>query len=160
MPEICTVCREDDKSIFLLGGKPGIAERAAANLIKLVPGLQIAGIQHGYYELEDEETLVKRINGSGAAVLFVGLGSPRQEQWIGTWQSSLKTPLVQGVGGSLDVLSGGVKRAPAAFRALNLEWFYRLITQPHRLGRQLALPKFVWLVTMDAFRGRLTRFLS
>lgn len=154
MPEICDVCRQDGKPVFLLGGKPGVGEQAAARLTERFPGLRLAGIENGYFKPEDEEALVDRINKSGAAALFVALGSPRQEQWISTWQARLKTPLIQGVGGTLDVLSGGVKRAPRAFRAVNLEWFYRLVTQPTRLGRQLVLPHFAWLVTWDAVKTR------
>jgi len=154
MPEICNVCRQDGKSVFLLGGKPGVGERAAATLSSLYPGLQIAGIQHGYFSSEDEEELVERINESGAAALFVALGTPRQERWIGKWRMQLATPLIQGVGGTFDVLSGEVARAPVLFRALHLEWFYRLVTQPTRLGRQLVLPHFAWLVLRDAVGNR------
>ena len=93
---------------------------------------------------QDEDALVQRIHESGARILFVALGSPKQELWIRRNMERLRHVLVfQGVGGSFDVFSGTVKRAPAAFRKTGTEWFYRLCSDPKRIKRQLNLPKFL-----------------
>jgi len=106
------------------------------------PGIQIVGGQHGYLKEEEMPGLIERINASGAEVLFVALGSPKQELWMKQYIPRLNIKVCQGVGGTFDVLAGRVKRAPAAFRKIHLEWLYRLLSEPRRLVRQTALPRF------------------
>jgi N-acetylglucosaminyldiphosphoundecaprenol N-acetyl-beta-D-mannosaminyltransferase len=124
------------------------------------PSLNIAGVQHGYISEEEYRLLVDRINSSKADILFVGLGSPRQEKWIHHHQKNLKVKVCMGVGGSLDVIAGRASRAPLAFQTLGLEWLYRLIKEPARFKRQLALPKFAWEVLKERIAKILARNLK
>ena len=133
--------------VFLYGAKEEVVKKAKENLEAKYPGLQIVGYSNGY--VNDYDSLVKKINESNADILFVALGSPRQELWIKTYINDLNVKVMQGVGGSFDVFAGHVKRAPKLFRNLGLEWFYRLVTDPKRFKRQLALPKFLWKVLWE-----------
>lgn len=102
--------------------------------------------QHGYYAPEEEEALLAQLAATEVDILFVALGVPRQEQWIQRWREHLKIPVMMGVGGSFDVISGRLQRAPLWMRQSHLEWLYRLYQQPSRWRRMLALPKFVMKV--------------
>ena len=126
--------------IFLLGGAPGVAETAAHRLLSLGPGVHIAGTHDGYFK--DDAEIVAKVKASGANVLLVALGFPRQELWLTRHGAACGVQVGIGVGGTLDVLSGRVQRAPQVFQKLGLEWFYRLTLQPSRWRRMLALPKF------------------
>ena len=119
----------------------------------MFPRLRIVGNQHGFVQPPEMAGLIEEINRSGADILFVGLGSPRQEFWMATHLPALKVKVCQGVGGTFDVLAGKVRRAPRRWRDLHLEWAYRLLTEPRRLPRQIALPKFAWQV-LAARMGR------
>ncbi len=130
-----------EKSIFLLGAKPGTAQTAADNLMVKYPGLKVAGVHDGYFK--DDAPVIDEINASGAQVLFVCLGAPKQEYWMYENADKLDTRLMLGLGGSLDVFAGQIKRAPDFWIKLGLEWFYRLMKQPSRIGRMMALPKFM-----------------
>lgn len=134
------------EGVFLFGSKPGVAEKAAKNIGEKYPGIKISGTRNGYFKEEDEAEIIRSINDSGANLLMVCLGAPKQEKWINKHKNELKVNLCIGAGGSLDVLAGEVKRAPEIFIKLNLEWFYRLLKQPSRIGRFMALPKFIFTV--------------
>ena len=132
--------------VFLLGGKPGIAEAAKEKLCENYPRLQIVGTHDGYFEKTgtENDAVIEKINKSGAHVLFVCLGAPMQEKWIMANKDRMPNVcLMAGLGGSLDVWAGNVKRAPRLFIKLNLEWFYRLTKEPRRIGRMLKLPKYI-----------------
>lgn len=129
--------------VFLFGAKPGVADAAKANLEKKYPGINIAGTRNGYFKPEDEPEIIDEINKSGAKLLLVCLGAPKQEKWIEAHKTELKVNLCMGVGGTLDVLAGVAKRAPEVFIKLNMEWAYRLLKNPSRIGRFAALPKFI-----------------
>ena len=129
------------KRIFLYGAKPGVADAAAARLQELHPNIQIAGVQHGYEK--DVQVVLDTINEAQPDILFVAMGSPKQEQWIEQHRNQLHPILFQGVGGSFDVLAGNIKRAPAAFQKVGAEWLYRLLLEPSRIKRQMNLPKFL-----------------
>ena len=134
-------------SFYFLGGKEGIAEKAASSMQRRYPGLQVVGTHHGYFT-KDEDVL-EDINRLRPQVLLVGMGAPRQEIWIDTHREAL-TPLVfMGVGGSFDVWSGEKRRAPGIFQGLGLEWFWRLGKEPGRLRR--IVPSF-WRFGMLVFR--------
>lgn len=141
-----------EKSIFLLGAKPGIAQTAAEKLQEKYPGLKVAGVHDGYFK--DDAPIIEEINASGAHVLFVCLGAPKQEYWMYENLGKLNTRLMLGLGGSLDVFAGEVKRAPDFWVKLGLEWFYRLMKQPSRIGRMMALPKFMLEVRKYAKKKR------
>ncbi len=140
--------------IYLLGGAPDVAAAAAAALQARYPGLRIAGTADGYFRLEEEARVLNDIRESGARIVLVGLGSPRQEFWLAQHSAELPGVVGIGIGGSFDVLSGRVARAPRAWRTLHLEWLYRLVTEPSRWRRQLALPTFVWLVIKEQLFSR------
>lgn len=134
------------EGVFLFGAKPGVAETAKRRLEEQYPGLVVSGTHDGYFSPEDEPEIVEEINQSGAKLLFVCLGAPKQEKWIHKYKDSLTVNLCMGVGGALDVFAGNVKRAPEIFIKCNLEWLYRFCKQPSRLGRFMALPKFMLTV--------------
>ncbi len=129
---------------YFFGSKPGISEKAAVKMRETYPGIEIVGTRDGYFKPEDEEKIVEDINKSGANILLVALGAPKQEKWIEANKHLLPNIRVAvGVGGSFDVMSGNVKRAPLAFQKLGLEWFYRLLQEPTRFKRMLVLPEFL-----------------
>lgn len=131
------------KSIYLFGGKPGVAEKAAERMIEVYPNLQIKGIRDGFYKKEEEDKIINHINEVKPDILFVALGAPRQEKWIYNNRKILNAKVAMGVGGALDVWAGSAKRAPKIFQNMHLEWLYRLIKNPSRIGRMMSLPKFM-----------------
>ena len=149
MERLCQSAAVEGLPVFLFGGAEGVAADAAAILEVSFPGLIIAGTRNGFYTTEEEAAIVETIRNSGARILFVGLGSPRQEMWLARNLRATGCGAGIGVGGSFDVISGRVKRAPMIWRQLGIEWLYRLLREPHRVRRQLALPYFVWLVVLD-----------
>lgn len=133
--------------VYFLGGKPGVAEAARDKLCRELPGLHVVGCADGYFEKTGAESdeRICAIKSSGAVLLFVCLGAPTQEKWIFDNKSALADAGVRvamGLGGSLDVYSGAAKRAPKLFISLGLEWLYRLLCEPRRIGRMMALPRF------------------
>lgn len=129
---------------YFFGSKPGISEEAAVKMRETYPGIEIVGTRNGYFKPEDEAEIIADINASGANILLVALGAPKQEKWIEANKHLMPNVRVAiGVGGSLDVMSGNVKRAPKAFQKLGLEWFYRLLKEPTRFKRMLVLPEFL-----------------
>jgi N-acetylglucosaminyldiphosphoundecaprenol N-acetyl-beta-D-mannosaminyltransferase len=154
MPEICKRSLSNGYKLFLLGAAPYVNEKAVAVLKEKYKGINIVGSQHGYYSEDELPGLIERINNSKADVLFIALGSPRQELWMEEYLPQLNVKVCQGVGGTFDVIAGKVTRAPLLFRKLNLEWLYRLLAQPKRLLRQTALPKFAYLVLKQKLMGR------
>jgi N-acetylglucosaminyldiphosphoundecaprenol N-acetyl-beta-D-mannosaminyltransferase len=119
----------------------------------MFPGLKVAGTHHGYFSDEEDHEVIGRINQASPQLLFVALGSPRQEVWIDRNLDLLGSIVAMGVGGSLDVLSGNVRRAPEWFSKRNLEWLGRLLNQPGRWRRMLVLPKFA-LTVLFAYKLR------
>lgn len=149
------VCREGAKQgwkLFFFGSAPGVAEQAAVNLGKKYPGLKIVGNINGYFGPQDTADIIAAIKERAPDILLVGLGAPRQEYWINDYKEQLQIPVCIGIGGSFDVIAGNKKRAPAFMIKLNLEWLYRLISEPSRIKRQLALPKFVLLILKEKYR--------
>lgn len=138
--------------LYLLGSKPGVADAAAARCVEKHPGLQICGTADGYFK--EEAPVVEKINASGADVVFVCLGAPKQEKFMKTHQQGLNVKFMIGLGGSLDGFAGNVKRAPRWMIRCNLEWFYRLLKEPKRIGRMMRLPKFILAVRAEARRRK------
>ena len=132
---------ETGKSLYLLGAKPGIAELAAEKLVARYPGLKIAGTHDGYFK--EDAPVLEEIRKSGADVVFVCLGAPKQEKWMLRNGGDTGAHLLVGLGGCLDVFSGTVQRAPETFQKLGLEWLYRLLKNPSRIGRMMKLPLFL-----------------
>lgn len=136
--------------VYLLGASEESSAGAAAALRAQWPALRIVGRQNGYFD--DSTAVVEAINASGAQLLFVAMGSPRQELWITEHRERLAVPLCMGVGGTLDVFSGTARRAPEFWRRVGLEFFYRLVTEPHRAKRQRVLPAFAARVLWERLR--------
>lgn len=149
--ELLKMLDKTQHGLFLFGGKPGVAEKARDELLKDYPGLNISGVRNGYFSDNEENDIVDQINNSGADVVFVCLGAPKQEKWIYRHRNELKVKAALGVGGSLDVFAKNTKRAPDIFCRLGLEWFYRLVKEPSRFKRMTVLPVFGLTVI---FRGR------
>ncbi|MEA4955551.1 MAG: WecB/TagA/CpsF family glycosyltransferase [Pseudoflavonifractor sp.] len=139
------------RTIFLLGAKPGVADRAAENLRTAHPGLIICGTHDGYFQ--DDTPVVEEIRATKADVIFVCLGAPKQELWMVQHGPDTGARLAVGLGGSLDVFAGTVERAPDAWQKAGMEWLYRLIKEPNRFGRMARLP----LILVDALATRLGR---
>ncbi len=157
---LCARFAAEGLSVYLCGGKGDTAERAAAVLRARHPALIVAGARDGYFSPAEDERVANQIAATGARVLFLGLGSPRQEAWIADYLSRAGCGVGIGVGGSFDVLAGNVARAPEIWQKLNVEWLYRLLREPSRWRRQLALPKFVWYAIVERLRPNATRRFS
>ena len=139
-------------SVYLLGAKPLVAEAAADKLTQTYPGIVIAGTNDGYFT--DDAPVIEKINAASPDFLMVCLGSPKQELWMSANAGRLSCGLMAGLGGSLDVLAGNVQRAPETWRRLGLEWLYRVIKEPKRLGRVMKLPAFVLEAAAEGRRRR------
>lgn len=146
------VLAREQKKLYLLGSKPGVAEQAAARMLEKNPTLQICGTADGYFR--EEGPVVEKINAAGADVLFVCLGAPKQEKFMQAHQQELKVSFMVGLGGSLDSFAGNVRRAPQWMIKLQLEWLYRLLKEPKRIGRMMRLPKFLLSVYKRRWCGR------
>ena len=133
---------------FLLGGREGTAQRAATALA--AGGATIAGTHHGYFPPEDDARVASAVRDSGANILLAALGSPKQELWLAQLLDTTGCKVGIGIGGTLDVLAGNVRRAPRLFQRLGLEWLYRLAREPWRWRRQLALPAFLLLALRES----------
>lgn len=149
MQQVLAKIKDKEVNVYFLGSKPGVAEQAAKNMRKKYPGINIVGARDGYFTKDDEPGIINEIKGLEVDLLMVGLGAPRQEKWIDENIKKLGIKVGVGVGGSLDVMAGTVKRAPEVYQKLGLEWFYRLITNPKRAKRMMNLPKFgikvIWM---------------
>ena len=143
MPAICERAAQKGYSVCLFGAAPDVNERTQEVLRTRFPGIRIVGSRDGYVKDDEMPQVIDEINASGAQILFVALGCPRQEFWVEKYLPQLNVKVCQVVGGTFDVIAGKVRRAPLIFRKLHLEWFYRLALQPKRILRQVALPKFV-----------------
>lgn len=148
--ELCALLARTGDGLFLLGGKPGVAERAAVRLKEAHPGLVIRGTCDGY---RTDDEMAERIAASGARVVFVCTGIRKQEIFMSERLDESGAALMLGLGGSLDIYAGMAKRAPSWMIRCNLEWFYRLVKEPHRLGRMTRLPRFLWLCRKEK-KGR------
>ena len=135
--------------IYMLGGAPGIVEKAKNEAEERYPGVQIVGTRHGFFTKSDEPEIVSTIKACRPDILFVALGVPRQEKWLSEYRDQIAAPVAIGVGGTFDVMAGTVRRAPLWMQESNLEWLYRLISEPKRAIRMLALPRFVVRVIIN-----------
>jgi N-acetylglucosaminyldiphosphoundecaprenol N-acetyl-beta-D-mannosaminyltransferase len=153
MGEICRRAAERDFGVFIYGAKEEVSRKAAEELASRYPNLRIAGRANGYVSEAEMPDLISKINASGAVILFLALGSPRQEKWYSRYRNQLTSVRVcQGIGGSLDTLAGTTKRAPAWWCRNSLEWLYRLLAEPSRIGRQKVLPLFAAQVFLTWLR--------
>lgn len=135
--------------VYFFGAAPTIAEQASTFAQKNNSGLKIAGVRDGFFQESEIPQIIQEINNSNADMVFLALGVPKQEKFINKYRSQLNANLLMGVGGTFDVMAGNVKRAPVFMQKNNLEWFYRLLMQPSRFFRMLAIPKFVFKVFLS-----------
>lgn len=135
--------------VYLLGSTPEVIQETAVRLQQQYPAIRIVGYRDGFFGSAEDEQVVATIQQAAPDLLFVARGADTQEPWIHKHKQALQVPVMMGVGGSFDVISGKSKRAPKLFQKLRLEWFYRLLREPSRAGRMLALPKFAVKVMQD-----------
>ncbi|HZT43155.1 MAG TPA: WecB/TagA/CpsF family glycosyltransferase [Chthonomonadaceae bacterium] len=138
--------------LFFLGAAPGVAEQAADRMCARYPGAQIAGARHGYFSEAETPALLEEIRSCHPDVLCVAMGIPRQEKWIAAHREALGVPVMIGVGGTFDVLSGRTRRAPRWMQRLSLEWLWRVLSNPRKIGKVMLLPRFVLLTLRDSRR--------
>jgi N-acetylglucosaminyldiphosphoundecaprenol N-acetyl-beta-D-mannosaminyltransferase len=151
--EILKIASKNHYSVFLLGGEPHVTQKAAITINETYGDI-VVGWQHGYFSgyhtnednSDEEKIIIQRINELQPDILFVGLGSPKQEKWISHYKDNLDVSIIIGNGGTMDVIAGKVRRAPVIFQKMGLEWLYRLVKEPHRIKRQMLLPIFVFKV--------------
>ncbi|WP_306547310.1 WecB/TagA/CpsF family glycosyltransferase [Desulfobulbus sp.] len=159
--DICQLAEAEGHAIFVFGAKEEVNSRSVAQLQRHYPGLRIAGRANGYVPDEEMALLIERINESKAAILFLALGSPRQEKWFAAHRGMLSTVrVVQGVGGTLDTIGGNVRRAPEFWCRHNLEWLYRLTKEPKRVKRQKVLPLFALRILKQWLSMKATRVVN
>lgn len=140
--------------VFLLGAEQGIAEQAAAEISEVYPGINIVGTYHGYFKKSEQQQVLNAVKAACPDILFIALGVPKQEKWAAAHLASLNVPVAIGVGGSFQIIAGTVNRAPLWMQRFGLEWFYRLLKQPKRIGRMLALPRFALWIILERFSAR------
>ena len=141
-PRLCELAVKRGYRFFLLGGEPGLAERARTRALARYPGIQIVGAHHGYFDPGDPE-IVSRINAAAPDILWVGMGDPRQVLWTDAWRRRLEVPLVVTCGGMFKIVAEELARLPHSWRQRGFEWVYRLWQEPHTWKRYcLGLPAF------------------
>lgn len=145
MVELCGLAAALDQSVYLLGARSEIVRAAARRLTENMPGLKIAGIRDGYFSEYEEEDIAEAIRGSGAGILFIGISSPKKEHFLRKHWRHLGVSVGMGVGGSFDVISGTLRRAPVWMQRHGLEWLFRLRQEPVRLFRRYARTNLCFL---------------
>jgi len=154
MMDIVRIAEIKEFSIFLVGGKPEVVEQAFFNIRKSFPKIRIVGRHGGYFSPDREKSVVEAMRKSEANIIFAGLGFPKEDKWIHKIRGEFKNTVFISVGGCIDIISGQVKKAPAFFMSRNLDWFYRIITKPWRLGRFLRVVFFFIRVVLKRIFSR------
>lgn len=143
-PGLCRLCAERGYRIFIVGGEPGIVDRAVANIQRDHPDLRIVGTHHGFLSPGESAALVQRIRQAQPDILLVGMGAPRQEMWIRDHMEELGVPVQWGVGALFDYYAERFPRAPVWMRNIGLEWLFRLILEPQRLWKRYVIGNVVF----------------
>jgi glycosyltransferase, WecB/TagA/CpsF family len=141
--ELLRCAPAEGRRVYFFGSAPGVAEKAREKAEQLYPGIEIVGVRNGFFKDEDNAKIIEEIRTARPDLLLVALGVPKQEKWIHAHLAQLGGAVAIGVGGTLDVMAGVMKRAPRWMQKAKLEWLFRGMMQPQRAGRLLALPKFV-----------------
>ncbi|SEJ12404.1 N-acetylglucosaminyldiphosphoundecaprenol N-acetyl-beta-D-mannosaminyltransferase [Propionispira arboris] len=134
---------QTNRRVFFFGSAPGVADKAKIKAEAEYPGIQIVGVRDGYFKKEQEQEIIDQIKNAHPDLLLAALGVPKQEKWLYEHLQELNVPVSIGVGGTLDVMAGVMKRAPLWMQKAKLEWLFRGLLQPKRMGRLMALPRFV-----------------
>jgi len=145
--------KDAGRTVYFFGGKPGVAERAKSNMEERYPGLSIVGCSDGYCDKKRERAVIREIQALKPDILLVFNSFPNQEKWIYEHRNRLPVKITAGLGGSVDIMAGTVRRAPALMRRLGLEWFWRLLCQPSRIKRMYKLPWFLIKAATAGFTG-------
>ncbi|MCA9729966.1 MAG: WecB/TagA/CpsF family glycosyltransferase, partial [Candidatus Eisenbacteria bacterium] len=158
MTEVLRLAERRGFRVFTLGAHPTVVEDAVEVLRELHPRLNLVGAVDGYYRPEEEASIVRMIEDACPDILLVALGTPRKELFLAAHQQQLGVPFCMGIGGSLDVVAGRVRRAPPTMQRLGLEWLFRLVQEPRRLWRRYVTSntRFLWMVGRERFRLRLS----
>ncbi len=127
------VCARDGFRPFLLGATPDVLHRAKDAIVAHFPSIQFAGLRDGYFRPDQEREVVEQITNSKADCLFIAMPTPRKERFLAAYRDRLDVPFIMGIGGSLDVIAGHVRRAPPFMRSMGLEWLYRVYQEPRRM---------------------------
>jgi N-acetylglucosaminyldiphosphoundecaprenol N-acetyl-beta-D-mannosaminyltransferase len=157
---LLAVCRASTRQgwrHFFYGGGPGVADRMAARLRSRFPALEIAGVYSPPFQpmtAEQDEALLQRIGATGPDIVWVGLGTPKQERWMAAHIGRLSAPVLIGVGAAFDFHAGAKRQAPRWMQRCGLEWSFRLMTEPRRLGKRYLVnnPLFVWRIALQLWR--------
>jgi N-acetylglucosaminyldiphosphoundecaprenol N-acetyl-beta-D-mannosaminyltransferase len=151
--ELLVLAARREYPIFLLGAKEEVVEKVVIILQKRYKGLKISGHHHGYF-WSDELSIVEEIRKSSARLLFVGITSPKKEEFINRWKGQLGVDFVMGVGGTFDVVAGKVKRAPYWMQIYGFEWLFRTIQEPRRMWKRYLVTNsiFAWLVLKEKIK--------
>jgi len=151
--DICDIAVNGSYKVFIYGATEDVNKKAVDELKNRYQDLKIVGRANGYVKESEMPSLIDRINASKAEILFLALGSPKQEKWYATHKNQLHhVKVVQGVGGTLDTIAGNVKRAPKIWCKFQLEWLYRLIMEPKRIKRQKVLPIFAAMILLSKLK--------
>jgi len=161
-PLICEQAVSNNQSLYFLGGAPGVTDTMVDKLLSRFPELKIAGHQHGFFNVEDTATVIDDINKSGADMLFVAFGAPKQDAWLSEHQDALQPSVLMGVGGLFDFYSDRISRAPRWLRDMGMEWTWRLLQEPGRMWRRYLVgnPLFLWRVRKEAKEVRRTAAIN
>lgn len=146
---VCEVSSDTGWRIYFLGGKPGVAELAAERMRLRRPGCNIVGARHGYFPPESDEVVAAEVAEAKPDILFVAMGIPRQEKFIRATESIIGAKVAMGVGGTFDVFSGKVRRAPRLLQGMKMEWMWRLAQNPKKIDKVRLLPRFVSMVLRE-----------
>ena len=153
------IAAEKKQRVYFFGSAPGVALKAKSKAEELYPGINVVGVSDGYFSADDEGKITDEIKKARPHILLAALGVPKQEKWLAKHAEELAVPLAMGVGGTLDVMAGVMKRAPLWMQKAKLEWLFRGLMQPKRIGRLMALPKFVVKVRLSK-KGRKNFFTA
>ena len=154
MMTIVRIAEIKEYPIFIVGGKPEIAEMAFFNIRKSFPKIRIVGRHGGYFNEEREKAVIEAMRKSEASIFFIGLGFPKEDRWIQKIRKEFHNGVFISVGGSIDIISGSIKKAPAYFMERGLDWFYRIISKPWRIGRLFRTLFFFIRVTLKGFTAK------
>lgn len=161
LPQLCELAVAGGYKLYLLGATEGVADAAREKLIQRFPGLQIAGTAHGYFDWESEaDSVIERINASGADILLVAFGAPLQEKFIRKYEDQINASLLMGVGGLFDFYSGKMPRAPLWMREIGMEWVYRLYQEPRRMWKRYILGNPLFLYRVFRWKKRIPKVLE
>ncbi|MCG7408007.1 WecB/TagA/CpsF family glycosyltransferase [Paenibacillus sp. ACRRX] len=147
--QLMTAGQEYRWRVYMLGASPEVIQEAAARLQQQYPAIEIVGYRDGFFGAAEDDQVVEQISSLQPDILFVARGADTQEPWIAKYRDRLNCTVMMGVGGSFDVISGRSKRAPGWVQSMRIEWLYRLVKEPWRFTRMLALPKFALKVMRD-----------